>query len=61
MPANFDPQRDQSAMAYHPMQIRRVTKYEFLKAGGLRAALARPDHLGDADLHRSCRSRPEQS
>lgn len=30
MPANFDPQRDQSAMAYHPMQIRRVSKYEFL-------------------------------
>ena len=30
MPVGFDPSRDQSAMAYHPMQIRRVTTYEFL-------------------------------
>ena len=29
MPADFDPGRDQSAMAYHPMQIHRVTTYEF--------------------------------
>lgn len=29
MPAGFDPQRDQSAMAYHPMQIHRVSIYEF--------------------------------
>ena len=30
MPADFDPGRDQSAMAYHPMQIHRVTTYRFL-------------------------------
>src|SRR5215469_123143 len=30
MPAGFDPRQDQSAMAYRPMQIRRVSKYEFL-------------------------------
>lgn len=30
MPATFDPQMDQSAMAYQPMQIRRVSNYEFL-------------------------------
>jgi hypothetical protein len=30
MPATFDPGMDQSALAYHPMQIRRVSKYEFL-------------------------------
>ncbi|HSP36465.1 MAG TPA: hypothetical protein VLR26_01800 [Frankiaceae bacterium] len=30
MPAAFDPGMDQSAMAYHPAQIRRVSKYEFL-------------------------------
>ena len=29
MPSDFDFDRDQSAMAYHPMQIRRVSKYEF--------------------------------
>jgi hypothetical protein len=29
MPPGFDPQRDQSAMAYHPTQIRRVSRYEF--------------------------------
>ncbi len=29
MPPDFDFDRDQSAMAYHPMQIRRVSKYEF--------------------------------
>jgi hypothetical protein len=29
MPVGFDPGQDQSAMAYHPMQIRRVSKYEF--------------------------------
>ena len=30
MPPGFDPGRDQSAMAYHPAKIRRVTTYEFL-------------------------------
>ena len=30
MPTGFDPGRDQSAMAYRPMKIGRVTKYEFL-------------------------------
>jgi len=30
MPSSFDPGMDQSAPAYHPMQIRRVSKYEFL-------------------------------
>lgn len=30
MPPSFDPSMDQSAMAYHPMQIRRVNTYEFL-------------------------------
>ena len=29
MPAGFDPSRDQSAMAYHPAKIGRVTTYEF--------------------------------
>jgi hypothetical protein len=29
MPVGFDPGRDQSAMAYQPAKIRRVTKYEF--------------------------------
>ena len=29
MPAGFDPGRDQSAMAYRPMQIGRVSTYEF--------------------------------
>jgi hypothetical protein len=29
MPASFDPGRDQSALAYHPMQIHRVTTYRF--------------------------------
>lgn len=28
MPSDFDFQKDQSAMAYHPMQIHRVNKYE---------------------------------
>ena len=30
MPAAFDPSADQSTMAYNPMQIRRVTKWEYL-------------------------------
>ena len=30
MPAAFDPSADQSKLAYQPMQIRRVSKYEFL-------------------------------
>lgn len=30
LPADFDPGRDQSAMAYHPMQIHRVSTYRFL-------------------------------
>jgi hypothetical protein len=34
LPANFDPQMNQSVMAYHPMQIRRVSTYEF-RAGRL--------------------------
>jgi hypothetical protein len=29
MPANFNPGQDQSALAYHPAQIKRVSKYEF--------------------------------
>jgi hypothetical protein len=29
MPSDFDFDEDQSAIAYHPIQIRRVTKYEF--------------------------------
>lgn len=29
MPAEFDPGHDQSAMAYHPMQIHRVTTYRY--------------------------------
>jgi hypothetical protein len=29
MPAGFDPTQDQSAIAYHPTQIRRVSRYEF--------------------------------
>ena len=31
MPASFDFTKDQSAMAYQPTQIRRVSKYEFLR------------------------------
>ncbi|MFI1154030.1 hypothetical protein [Streptomyces sp. NPDC020817] len=30
MPAGFDPQRDQSALAYRPMQIHRANTYTFL-------------------------------
>jgi hypothetical protein len=29
MPSGFDTERDQSAQAYHPTQIRRVSTYEF--------------------------------
>ena len=57
MPIGFDPGRDQSAMAYQPMQIRRVSKYEFLeRTTCVPAALSAGNHLGDADLHRPHRS-----
>jgi hypothetical protein len=44
MPQNFDPQRDQSAAAYHPMQIRRVSTYEFT-AGRPVLLLRSPDQV----------------
>jgi hypothetical protein len=42
LPANFDPQMDQLAMAYHPMQFRRVSTYEF-RAGRAVFLLRSPD------------------
>jgi hypothetical protein len=42
MPAGFDPRRDQSAMAYHPTQIRRVSRYEF-RSGRPAFMLRSPD------------------
>ena len=57
MPVGFNPGQDQSAMAYQPMQIRRVSKYEFLeRTTCVPAALSAGNHLGDADLHRPHRS-----
>ena len=44
MPAGFDCTRDQSSQAYHPMQIRRVTKYVFL-AGRPVQMLRSPDGI----------------
>jgi hypothetical protein len=44
MPPDFDPQRDQSAAAYHPMQIDRVTRYEFT-AGRPVFLLRSPDQV----------------
>jgi len=44
MPVGFNPGQDQSAMAYHPMQIRRVSKYEFL-AGRLVFLLRSPQGI----------------
>ena len=53
MPVDFDPGQDQSAMAYRPMQIRRVSKYEFLeRTTCVPAALSAGNHLGHADFHR---------
>jgi hypothetical protein len=42
LPANFDPQLGQLAMAYHPMQFRRVSTYEF-RAGRAVFLLRSPD------------------
>jgi len=44
LPANFDPQMDQSVMAYRPMQIRRVSTYEF-RAGRPVFLLRSPDEI----------------
>ena len=53
MPEGFNPGQDQSAMAYQPMQIRRVSKYEFLeRTTCVPAALSAGNHLGHADFHR---------
>ena len=41
LPAAFDPQLIQSVLAYHPMQIRRVSTYEF-RAGRRPACCGRP-------------------
>lgn len=44
MPAGFDPDKDQSALAYHPTQIHRVSVYEFL-AGRPVYLLRDPDEV----------------
>jgi hypothetical protein len=44
MPAAFDFDQDQSAMAYHPMQIRRVSTYEF-QSGRSVYLLRSPDEV----------------
>lgn len=44
MPATFDPRRDQSATAYHPMQIHRHSRYEF-QAGRPVFLLRSPDEI----------------
>lgn len=44
MPVGFDADRDQSSVAYHPMQIHRVTKYEF-QSGRAVYLLRSPDGI----------------